>query len=163
MERRRKGTVILAPMDMRAELKTFGRSKRDGITTLPWAGESYIGEFMSDTDDIFVRNRSPPRKWKIPNEICAATRPPSSLSALGIYYTDPRADVPVGKIQLQPGIQEARCFEEDDTNFHTSTCVPTRLSLALLLYISNPLGLISFLLSFPFFFFIHCSFERNFQ
>lgn len=58
---RRKETVILTSMDM--ELKTFGRSKNDGITTLPWLGvEILYREFMSDTDDIFVRNRSPPRK-----------------------------------------------------------------------------------------------------
>lgn len=41
-----KGNRNSYTMDMRAELKTFGRSKRDGITTLPWAGILYRGVYV---------------------------------------------------------------------------------------------------------------------
>lgn len=63
--------VILRLADSRVELNV-GRSTT-GLQLTPRGGKILYREFMSDTDDIFVWNRSPSRKWKIPNEIYAAT------------------------------------------------------------------------------------------
>lgn len=69
---------------LRVKLNERGSSDR---IIVPRGREILYREFMSDTDDIFVWNRSPSRKWKIPNEICATAGGLliRRVSTLGIY------------------------------------------------------------------------------
>lgn len=105
-------------------------------------------EFMSDTDDIFVWNRSPSRKWKIPNEICATAGGLliRRVSAPGIYakpespgagwqknsVTATRSDVPGRTILLHSQYQLIFDLIYTCTLFLNNSITATRPCFALL-------------------------------
>lgn len=98
---RRKETVILTRMDMRVELKTFGRSKNDGITTLPSAGwESYIGGLCRIRMTSLCETDRRRGNEKFQTRFAPQPGHPPPYPRLEFIMPIPE-QTPVGKIQLQ--------------------------------------------------------------